>query len=177
MMDPLLDTTIGTQSKRKGMKDILSQEDLHDPWRCLHSTEKDFTFYSNVHSILGSISSSLTELSYKKITDARIHNITWTDHAPISLVINLGQQNSNHVLWRNNTYILPQRKALAVMKERLEEFFKLNDNDAVSISSVWCAHKAYVRGLLIKMASREKKKKITGNMQPTNQNCQNGERT
>lgn len=139
------DTTKGTQSKRKGMKDILSQEDLHDPWRCLHSTEKDFTFYSNVHKSYSRIDFFITDRALlQKITDARINNITWSDHAPISLVINLGQQNSNHVLWRNNTNILSQREALAVMKERLEEFFKLNDNDAVSISSVWCAHKAYI---------------------------------
>lgn len=60
-MDPLLDSTKGTQSKRKGMKDILSQEDLHDPWRCLYSYTHMF-----LSPILGSIYSSLTERAYRK---------------------------------------------------------------------------------------------------------------
>lgn len=48
-MDPLMDTTKGIQSMRTGLKDIFSHGDLHEPWRSLHSTEKDYTFYSNVH--------------------------------------------------------------------------------------------------------------------------------
>ena len=122
-MDPTLDTTKGIQSKRRGLKNIFSQEDLHDPWRCLHATEKDFTFYSNVHKSYSRIDFFITDRALlQKTTDAHIHNITWSDHAPISLIIDLAQQNSKHVLWRNNTYILSHRGALAEMKERLEEF-------------------------------------------------------
>lgn len=51
---------------------------------------------------------------------------------------------------------------MSVMKEKLHEFFMLNDNEYVSSSTLWCAHKAYIRGLLFQLASRgEKRKAIT----------------
>ena len=43
------------------------------------------------------------------------------------------------------------------MKKGLKEFFDVNDNMSVNNTTLWCAHKAYARGLLIQITAREKK--------------------
>ena len=157
-LDPDMDTSRKGKTPRKGLADIFLIEDLYDPWRCLHTTEKDFTFFSNVHKSYSRLDYFITDKNLlPKIVDAKIHNLTWSDHAPITIEIDSNQICPNNYLWRNNTFILAQGKHQSVMKESIEEFFVMNDNSSVNDATLWCSHKAYVRGLLIQLTAREKK--------------------
>lgn len=46
-----------------------------------------------------------------------------------------------------------------VLEEKIKESFSTNITLEVPFSSVWCAHKAFVRGLTIQMSAREKRRK------------------
>lgn len=59
-----------------------------------------------------------------------MHSISWSDHAPITLEIMMGQQGTNTTLWRNNTFIISQEKYVPLMKEKLQEVFMFNDNNS-----------------------------------------------
>lgn len=41
-MDPAMDTSKKGNISRRGLTTIFSLEDMYDPWRCLHTTEKDY---------------------------------------------------------------------------------------------------------------------------------------
>lgn len=45
------------------------------------------------------------------------------------------------------------------LETRLEEFFTFNSDSSSSVFNLWCTHKAFIRDLLIQMASRERKKR------------------
>lgn len=159
-MDPVMDTSKEGTISRKGLSPIFSSEDMYDAWRCLHTTERDFTFFSHVHKSYSRIDYFIADkLLLPKITKACIHNITWSDHAPITLEINQGLPCSNSYIWRNNTFILSQETHLSVLRKNLEEFFVINDKEPINCTTLWCTHKAYARGLLIQAATREKKRK------------------
>lgn len=117
-MDPDMDTSKKGKNPRRGLANIFSAEDMYDPWRCLHTTEKDFTFFSNVHKSYSRIDYFITDkYLLPKITNANIHNLTWSDHAPITLEIKSNQICPNNHLWRNNTFILSQERYRSVMKK------------------------------------------------------------
>lgn len=121
---------------------------------------KGLHFFSHVHKSYSRIDYFIADkLLLPKITKACIHNITWSDHAPITLEINQGLPCSNSYIWRNNTFILSQETHLSVLRKNLEEFFVIIDKEPINCITLWCTHKAYARGLLIQAATREKKRK------------------
>lgn len=89
----------------------------------------------------------------------KIHAITWSDHAPVT--ITMREQNSCNptYLWRNNVSILSTPLHQEQLSKSLKEYFQHNDNTEVNVMSLWCAHKAYSRGFLIQAAAREKRQK------------------
>lgn len=62
-------------------------------------------------------------------------------------------------LWRNSTYILANPTYVSELKKQIEEFFLFNKDGFSSIFNLWCSHKAFIRGILIHLASGEKKEK------------------
>lgn len=90
---------------------------------------------------------------------ADIHNITWSDHAPITIDIVDTNKTNFAPLWHNNTYFLSQPQIKEEIQTKLEEYFLFNEHLGTHPLTVWCAHKAFSRGTLIQIAAREKRKK------------------
>lgn len=159
-MDPSIDSTARTRIKKLGLAPCVLQEDFHDPWRCMNPTGRDFTFFSNPHSSYSRIDYFLVDRKLLlKVSDATIDNISWSDHAPVSFEIADGHPRFNTSLWRNNTFLLADSACTEELKVRLQEFFFFNAGTSVDIFNLWCAHKAFIRGLLIQMNARVKRKK------------------
>lgn len=165
IVDPSLDSTSKCSTPPVQIQPWLLATNLYDIWRCRHATEKDFTFYSNPHKIFSRIDLFLTDsLLLSQIVDCSIGTITWSDHAPISLSVSFSQSRPAPFSWRNNTYILSNPTHQSVLANKLNEYFSLNSTSSVSEFTVWSAHKAYMRGVLIQLSSRLKKDK-SKNMQ------------
>lgn len=94
----------------------------------------------------------------QNVAAAEVHNITWSDHAPVTIEIVNTSKHSHRPLWRNNTFLLSHPSIRDEIEEKLKEYFQFNDNEACSPEMIWCAHKAFARGPIIQIASREKKK-------------------
>lgn len=84
----------------------------------------------------------------------------WSDHAPVTIEVVDASKTSHKPLWRNNTFLLSHPKIRDEVEEKLKEFFLFNNNGECSPMTKWCTHKAFARGALIQMASRERKKKM-----------------
>jgi len=88
-----------------------------------------------------------------------IETITISDHAPITLTIDMGRE-SFFKYWRLNVSILSDQKVVKEIKQNLMEYFQSNDNGEVSPSTLWEAGKAVIRGKIIEITSRLRKARL-----------------
>lgn len=65
-----------------------------------------------------------------------------------------GVQNRT-TIWRINEELLQEKVAEERIKKELAQFFKINDTDDVTEATVWEAHKAYIRGILIALGVKK----------------------
>lgn len=155
--DPSLDST--SQSKRTNLALLPSivQHDLHDAWRCLHVTERDFTFFSPPHRIYTRIDLFLVDQQTLLHTlSVTINPITWSDHASMVFSISDSTSSNARPIWRINTFILQQRECKKFLKVQLLEFFSNNAGSVTDPFTLWNAHKAFMRGICIQVGVREK---------------------
>lgn len=158
VMNTDIDCSSVGRRRRPNIGPFCYGEGLYDPWRCLHTTEKDYSYFSGVHGSYSRIDLFLTDkFTLQKITKAHIHSITWSDHAPVTMEIIDRTKSVHRPLWRNNTYILAHPQFSAELQKKLTDYFVINNDGSCSPTTVWCAHKAVARGLLIQQAAREKK--------------------
>lgn len=155
-----LDSSVARR-RRPTLGSLCLEERLFDPWRCLRTIERDYTCYSMVHNIYSRIDFFLTDVyTLQNVCKADIHNITWSDHAPVTIEVADTSTISNKPLWRNNTFLASKPKIRDEIKEKIQEYFQINDTGECSPMTVWCAHKAFTRRTLLQNASMEKKKKL-----------------
>lgn len=76
----------------QALNHMIEDVGLIDAWRNLHPRERDYTFYSNPHSSYSRIDHFLVAKNEcHRVLECKIHNITLSDHSPISLVWDLGR--------------------------------------------------------------------------------------
>lgn len=131
---------------------------LFDAWRCYHASERDYTFYSPVHKSFSRIDMFMVDWQSLQMVDkCDIGTISWSDHAPITLSIRLTNTLPVPFIWKNNTFLLANPEIKKEVSAKLEEFFILNSLSVPKGFTLWNAHKAYIRGILIQISSKWKK--------------------
>lgn len=84
--DPALDTTTAKPSRPAPLHHLLHTQELFDAWRYLNAD--DYTFFSTRHCSYSRTDMFLVDQwLLQHICAAQIHDITWSDHAAISLSI------------------------------------------------------------------------------------------
>uniref|UniRef100_A0A670I8A5 Reverse transcriptase domain-containing protein n=1 Tax=Podarcis muralis TaxID=64176 RepID=A0A670I8A5_PODMU len=140
----------------KSFQDLEENLDLIDIWRHLHPTEKQFTFFSEVHKSWGRIDQIWTSRTLTlRATSCEIHPRTLSDHNLITLEIKGATQGSFR--WRLNEYLLENDDVIERAKITLKEYFDLNLNVGTNIEVVWDASKAVARGLFIQQNNYKRK--------------------
>lgn len=105
----------------------------------MHGSKRDYTFFSAPQKSYSRIDLFLVcKDILQTISCVTIGDITWSDHAPVTLQLEFRPKLQKYSLWRLNTAILANQKLQKL---------------------IWNAHKAYVRGLLIKLGTREKRER------------------
>lgn len=87
-----------------------------------------------------------------KVTDWHIEPITLSNHAPVTLVIDLNKENFFRY-WRLNVSLLTNTTATQDLKQHLKEYLEINDNGEVTPSILWGGAKTIIQGKIIKIAS------------------------
>lgn len=154
------DRSLGCARYALGLQSRIQEENLHDIWRYQHSNERDYTYYSSPRGTYSRIDFFLIDSqSLLAAQKTEIGLITWSDHSPIFLHISPTGNLTSRPLWRLNNFLLKSPTLVTEVKARLLEFFSINKDSVSSPAVLWCAHKAFIRGILLQLNSREKKKR------------------
>ncbi|MEE6508306.1 hypothetical protein FKM82_020332 [Ascaphus truei] len=163
-MQPSLDRSgrAGTVNKkavaslRKGLK----ANQLTDIWRELHPTDRDYMFYSHSHGTYSRIDYFFVSCQLvPMVSQAGIHDISWSDHAPIELRcehIRTGRPGAN---WKLNESILKIPEICEAIGSEIDQFFHINTGSVDSQFMLWEAHKATLRGILISTTAGRKRER------------------
>ena len=94
-----------------------------------------------------------------RVSECNIEPITISDHAPVVLKLKI-TANKQFTYWRLNVSLLNEELIQQEIRQELIQYFTCNDNGMVSPSILWEGAKAVMRGKIIAISSREKKKKL-----------------
>lgn len=147
---------------RKRIDQALYKAQLVDVWHILHPTERDYTFYSAPHKVYSCIDYFLVPHSQLHAVKASaIGSITWSDHAPISLSYALTDSlTSRTKYWRLNESLLHDKDVISEITRELQFYFSTKDTVDCNPGIVWEAHKAVIRGVLIKHGSKQRTQQL-----------------
>lgn len=100
--------SMSTPTKRSlSLSPFLRNHKLYDVWRCTHANEKDYSFYSHRHCVYIRIDLFLADKwLLQKITQTKVNNITWSDHASVLFEIRDAYPNNNAYIWRSNSQVI-----------------------------------------------------------------------
>lgn len=122
-----MDSSSGPKRFASPLTSFLTSNDLYDVWRCCHVAERDYTFLSLRHNTYSRIDLFLVDKwLLQNIHTSRIHTITWSDHAPISVQITNKNSKPQSYLWRVNNFLLQNQSNATFLSQKLEEFFTTN---------------------------------------------------
>uniref|UniRef100_A0A3P9KVM4 Reverse transcriptase domain-containing protein n=1 Tax=Oryzias latipes TaxID=8090 RepID=A0A3P9KVM4_ORYLA len=146
-----------TPRKTKLLHNTMQELGLMDIWRHKHPKEKEYTFFSKVHNSYSRIDFfCVSKRDAYKVTNCYIDSITISDHAPVVLSLNL--QNNNEIRqWRLNVSLLNNPKVVNDIKQEWKNYLENNDNGETSLTILWEAAKAVLRGKIIAISSKIKK--------------------
>ena len=161
VLDVFLDrsgrSTVKPSRTLDAIKALCNNMGLYDAWRLLNPSSRDYTFFSNRHSVYSRIDYFLiSHALIEKIAACSIGTIAMTDHAPIDLVVSLGVAQERSKGWRMNTSVLHNEGLCVNLREHISTFFEVNNGTAEQ-ANVWDAFKAYIRGILIQQTALTKK--------------------
>uniref|UniRef100_A0A8C5P8P1 Reverse transcriptase domain-containing protein n=1 Tax=Leptobrachium leishanense TaxID=445787 RepID=A0A8C5P8P1_9ANUR len=154
-----------TRSQRSSVRNfaaLLAEFHLFDIWRIRHPGESDYSFYSGAHKTYSRIDFFFVNADLLAlISDTTIGSMSWSDHAPITLLLPDSRPPLGHCPWRLNESLLSRPEVAEDVKCTLKNYFKENSTPDVSPLTLWQAHKTVVRGVLIKWGSHYKKLNAT----------------
>lgn len=130
-----------------------------DVWRTLNPTEKDYTFHSKQYDIYSRLDYFfILKNEMSRVQHCNIHQITLSDHALISLIIEIGRGKCR-MLWRLNNSLLLLKDFKTKIKTVIEEYVEINDTGEINALIIWEGLKAVTRGEIICFSSRKKKER------------------
>lgn len=161
--DQALDTSNPSPRHPSHMLNFVQFYDLHDMWRCLHTTDKDYTYFSAPHNLYSQINYFLVDKwVLQKIHNSTIDPITWLEHAPMGITITPSTFSNPTRIWRANTHIMQTSPYAEQIQNHLTDLFLNNQGSVPYSSTLWMAHKAFMRGILIQLSSLAKKRRRQG---------------
>lgn len=141
----------------KTLKHLSIESGLIDVWRNKFPKGRDFTFYSHRHTSYSRIDYFFTpKTELHRIADVEILSITISDHAPLSLLWDIGHRRSTKQ-WRMNASLLNDKEFINFIMIELRYYLDTNVSPDISPLIIWDCAKAFIRGRIISFASAKKK--------------------
>lgn len=128
----------------------MSKNGCIDPWRFYNPQDKVFSFYSQAHQSYSCIDYFFIDSSLiPKVTSVSYHAIVISDHAPLSVDIQLSVQPRYSSSWRLNTLLLSDEKFIDFISTSIDNFLATNQDGVVTYSLLWETLKAYLQVQII----------------------------
>ena len=163
VLNPQIDKVSKTSNSNPGesadtVKQYMSDFGLCDVWRSSHPALREYTFFSTVHHSYSRLDYFLASNSMiKGISDTRIHPITISDHAPVSVTFTNKADTPPIRQWRFNTSLLKDPDFIMFFKKQWEDFLHINDLPGISPCVLWETAKVVMRGQIISYSSHKAK--------------------
>uniref|UniRef100_A0A8C5MVH8 Reverse transcriptase domain-containing protein n=1 Tax=Leptobrachium leishanense TaxID=445787 RepID=A0A8C5MVH8_9ANUR len=161
-LDPLVDSSTCNSTTPahvlRSIRRTLHDRRLVDVWRALHPTERDYSYFSQVHRTHTRIDYFFMQYHNLDLTSlATVEATTWSDHAPLKMVIQSPLFRPRERQWRMNISMLDDPLIRTELHGLLENFFAENTTADTPLPTLWEAHKAVVRGFFICKGTARKK--------------------
>uniref|UniRef100_A0A8C5WHL5 Reverse transcriptase domain-containing protein n=1 Tax=Leptobrachium leishanense TaxID=445787 RepID=A0A8C5WHL5_9ANUR len=145
-------------SKRRRFHQLLQTFQLVDCWRAMHPAGRDYTFYSHAARVYSRLDLFLmSHHTLHLIRTVSIGSITWSDHAPVLMDLEVPDLPPRQYQWRLNESLLKDVVHREYLTEAITHYFDENDNGEVTDPLLWEAHKSVLRGQLIQLGARCKR--------------------
>lgn len=139
---------------------------LFDTWRALHVGDRQYTFFSAPHRMHSRLDYFFVNNATLRITKtAQILPISWSDHAPITLSLEMGVAVRKPSNWQLNNFLLQHVPSRSELETTLKNYFSDNNTPDISLTTLWEAHKAVFRGRCIALSSAMKRNAIATKLQ------------
>lgn len=124
-LNPLLDSSTGTSTLTyKALRQInlqLQSLTLHDTWRTLFPSDKEYTFFSAPHQKYSRIDYFfLSQSDLPLLLQSTVEPMFLLDHHPISVSLSLPESNSKTKTWHLNSSLFKDPVALEHIRTRIQ---------------------------------------------------------
>lgn len=140
------------------VQSFLSTYGVSDIWRFYHPQDRQYSFFSHAHQTYSRIDYFFVDS--KLISDIQAceyQPMVISDHAPLLLKLKIPNEWISRRMWRFNSLLLSDEEFQKFMSDQISLFLDINITSDVSISIVWEALKAYLRGQVISYMAKKKK--------------------
>lgn len=152
-----------TESKSASyIQSFLSDFGILDLWRFLHPQDRQYSFFSHAHRSYSRIDYFFTDNKFTSFAQkCEYQPIVVSDHAPLLIEFNIPGAGAQRTHWRFNSLLLSDDSFVEFMSSQISLFLEINTTPDVSISTVWEALKAYLRGQVISFVAKKKRDSIS----------------
>lgn len=164
VLDPYLDRSSNRRAPSSKsslfLKEFLKNSNIFDVWRIFHPQERAYSFHSNVHNVYTRIDYCLADSKLISLIDkVTYHDITISDHAPVSVSLKLNDLPKRDRMWRLDPQLLKEPEFCTYIGSQITFFLEMNDLPETSPSVLWETLKAYVRGCIISFQAERKRRR------------------
>uniref|UniRef100_A0A8C5QHQ8 exodeoxyribonuclease III n=1 Tax=Leptobrachium leishanense TaxID=445787 RepID=A0A8C5QHQ8_9ANUR len=161
-LEPQIDSSTGSSSTPahvlRSIRRSLHAHRLVDVWQARHPSERDYSYFSQVHSTHTRIDYFFMHYHNLNLTSSiDILATTWSDHAPLNLKLLSPMLVPRERQWRLNVSLLDDPLICEELHTTLEHFFAENNTSDTTFPTLWEAHKAVIRGFFISKGTARKK--------------------
>lgn len=161
VIDPFIDrhsASPHTLSKsHKAFVRSFQQRHLVDAWRLCNPTLREYTFFSPAHHTQSRLDYFLISHSLSQaMLSSEIGSILISDHAPVSLSLDILHKSSTPRRWRFNNSLLLDPNFSSSFLSFSNEFFSLNLSENINFSVIWDSYKAAARDFIISYTSKKR---------------------
>ncbi len=119
---------------------------LIDVWRHFHNRDRQYTFYSSRHNVYSRIDYLFMHNSERhRLKECEINSRDLSDHSTVYLKLHLDSRPKS-TTWRLNVSMLNNSGFKERMKNDLQAYLEVNDNESVNPVILWDTAKAVLRG-------------------------------
>ncbi len=151
-LNPLIDKSPAGKNLLPQAKIITSLcEELAyvDVWRAQHLTDKEFTFFSKVHSCYTRIDYFFVPtVILPSIISSSVGSIVLSDHAAVFIQFGTGDMLNQPRRWHFESSILYYKIFTTYFIEEFKLFLSINTASTDDSSLLWETSKAYSRGII-----------------------------
>lgn len=150
VMKRSLDWSAVSHRSAQELNFLAAEEELHDVWRYLHASERDYSYYSTSKKTHTTLPPRIdfflvNSNSLPYVVSSLIDLISWSDHAPVSLTLQTRFNTTGRPPpWCLNSHIFSNtQRIFHTTPQNSCPFFFINSLPSNALSLVWCTHQVF----------------------------------